>query len=97
MWLFVVRMNTFSRDSEGDRNIGESITRTGGRVRMERAKKKWVDDLTQVVSINLSEDTVSVTAKSHQTTSLESQDRTCPARLRECCTETADRCLQHRG
>ena len=60
MWLFLFRMNRFSIGGEGDRNIGEVITKAGNRKQMNRAKKKWVDDLSEVTAIKLNE--VAVTA-----------------------------------
>ena len=55
IWMFLVKMNNFSNRSDEEHNIGEIITKTSGRRQIPHTKKKWVDDLTEVSSVNISE------------------------------------------
>ena len=60
MWLFLLKMDLYSKGGEEDTLIGKAVTKKTGREGMARAKKKWVDDLTEVVSVNLRDVAVKV-------------------------------------
>ena len=57
MWLFLFKMNKYSMKETNDQDIGKKTTDNGKRTPMEFTKKKWVDDLTEVASVNLRTET----------------------------------------